>query len=95
MQWWLLVLFEDALFWDFLLFLYIFLLLILLLEKHRNEKPDFNSTRNGIPSSLIALNERMLAKNPDDRPSASEVAIELKRIADTLLNYQPTIPLAS
>lgn len=59
--------------------------ILLLIEKHRTEQPDFSGIKSEVPSALEALNKRMLAKNPDERPSASEVAIELQRIADSLL----------
>ncbi len=53
-----------------------------LLKMHSETKPDFSRVRNDIPSSLIELTRRMLAKHPEDRPHAREVSREMRRIGD-------------
>ena len=53
-----------------------------LLKMHTEVDPDFSKVRKDIPSSLIELTRRMLAKHPEDRPHADEVDQEMRRIAD-------------
>ena len=53
-----------------------------LLKMHTEVDPDFSKVRKDIPSSLIGLTRRMLAKHPEDRPHADEVDKEMRRIAD-------------
>lgn len=61
--------------------------ILLLIQKHRQENPSFDFVVDGIPSTLIALTHRLLAKHKNDRPqTAKEVSNELRRIADTLVS---------
>lgn len=53
-----------------------------LLSMHLNNTPPALSMLiGGLPPALVALVARMLAKRPDERPNASEVAAELATIS--------------
>lgn len=68
--------------------------LLLLIQKHKEENPLFDTVKEGIPATLIALTQRLLAKHPQDRPqSAKEVSREIRRIADTQIKHQ-TFPVS-
>ncbi len=68
--------------------------LMTLLDMHTNYNPDFSGVRDDIPSPLVRLTERMLAKHPDDRPHASEVVKEIHRIADADMGKHLYLPQA-
>ena len=59
--------------------------IILLIDQHKTEKPDFSYVLEGIPKDMINLTAKLLEKDPNDRiQTAGEVADRLRAIASSL-----------